>query len=612
MKEKMGYSYRLFMTLCLFLMMLLAGCSAAKTANTGEADQYYEVKRGEMQITVTSDGTLSMPNQFDLRFGTNGTVKEILVEEGDKVNQGALLAFMDNTMQKNAVRTALFNLYAAVNNSAPSLLTDPAEISRDFDITMPDGSTVTISNPRTLSSCTSCFDRYSVVCDPLIPKNYADITGPRIFKEAQKDLGICLDYLESGAYRDAGFKLALAYADIEVCEDIIKSKIDASVYAGAKQNTVYWPESTAGTIVETSAADAEAIAYLQSLRQRLLGISSLIMEGSYNSAESQLDLAQQEMVNGLTKVKNTVQHSADSSFNLMDTPTSLNFLQSSMRELDELGQYAATENASAEEIAKQLYIAKLNLNIGSDVLAEQMLNYGWGDGFTWQKLQTYNLNVQNAEIAFSRAKQDLLNTFIVAPSDGVVVSVDLKQNAILSAQDYSTKTAIKLVDTDTIKFSGNIDEIDIFSVKTGQKAGISVDALPDQKFSGTVKFVSPFGTTVGKVIKFPFTIELDPSDVALRGGLSATALIDVYSAKDVLLVPSTAVTTTPMGSIVMLLNTATGKTEPRPVTVGRQSLQYAEILSGLQEGDKILQTMSISALPSFPAGGHPPNRMIIR
>jgi RND family efflux transporter MFP subunit len=283
-----------------------------------------------------------------------------------------------------------------------------------------------------------------------------------------------------------------------------------------------------------------------------------------------------------------------------------------MRELDELGQYAATENASAEEIAKQLYIAKLNLNIGSDVLAEQMLNYGWGDGFTWQKLQTYNLNVQNAEIAFSRAKQDLLNTFIVAPSDGVVVSVDLKQNAILSAQDYSTKTAIKLVDTDTIKFSGNIDEIDIFSVKTGQKAGISVDALPDQKFSGTVKFVSPFGTTVGKVIKFPFTIELDPSDVALRGGLSATALIDVYSAKDVLLVPSTAVTTTPMGSIVMLLNTATGKTEPRPVTVGRQSLQYAEILSGLQEGDKILQTMSISALPSFPAGGHPPNRMIIR
>ena len=591
-KRKLGCRITLLALLC--LLVIGTGCAAGKNTTTDEGDQYYEVKKGDMQITVSSDGTLSMPNQFDLRFGTNGTVKEILVEEGDKVNQGALMAFMDNTMQKNAVRTALFNLYAAVYNSAPALLTDPAEISGDS---------------RTLTSCQSCFDRYSVVCDPLIPKNYADMTGPRIFKEAQKDLGICLDYLESGAYRDAGFKLALAYADIEVCEDIIKSKIDASVYAGAKQNTVYRPESTAGTIVETSAADAEAIAYLQSFRQRLLGISSLIMEGSYDSAESQLDLAQQEMVNGLTKVKNTVQHSADSSFNLMDTPTSLNFLQSSMRELDELGQYAATENASAEEIAKQLYIAKLNLDIGSDVLAEQMLNYGWGDGFTWQKLQTYNLNVQNAEIAFYRAKQDLLNTFIVAPSDGIVVSVDLKQNAILSAQDYSTKTAIKLVDTGTIKFSGNIDEIDIFKVTPGLKASISVDAVPRKTFSGTVKFVSPFGATVGKVIKFPFTIELDPSDVALRGGLSATALIDVYNARDVLLVPSTAVTTTPMGSLVMLLNAATGKTEPRPVTVGRQSLQYAEILSGLQEGDKILQTMSISALPV--STGRPPAGMPI-
>jgi HlyD family secretion protein len=84
------------------------------------------------------------------------------------------------------------------------------------------------------------------------------------------------------------------------------------------------------------------------------------------------------------------------------------------------------------------------------------------------------------------------------------------------------------------------------------------------------------------------TIELDPTDVELRGGLNATADIVIYSAENVLLVPLSMIITGPQGSTVMVMNPDTGKPEPRKVVVGQQDLQYAEITEGLKEGDKLV------------------------
>lgn len=189
-----------------------------------------------------------------------------------------------------------------------------------------------------------------------------------------------------------------------------------------------------------------------------------------------------------------------------------------------------------------------------------------------------------------------MKTAIIAPSDGTVVSVDLKKSYVLSAQDYSARTAVKLVETKTVKFTGLVDEIDIMKVKRGQKAMITIDAVPNKIFAGTVKFISPFGTQSGKVIKFTVTVELDPTDIELRGGLSATADINVYSARNALLVPISAVTTTPVGSFVTVISEVTGQPERRQITIGRQNFQFAEVLSGLKEGDKVQMTGRIGAL----------------
>jgi RND family efflux transporter MFP subunit len=527
--------------LSLLLLLLIGGCSE----DVAPIDQPFEVKRGDLDIIVSADGSLTMPNEFDLSFGTMGQVSEILVEEGETVKQGALLAMLDNTAQKNAIRTALFSIQTARNDIS-----------------------VECSTER-------------------LPYSYSDLSVSSMIEEAQSDLDEAVSYFKQGNYKDAGYKLIMTYFDIEVCEDLIEYKPDAAVLAGAKQNSTYYPDITAGTDGNMSTNDAMVVDYLQKYRAELLNISQQMKIGDYAAIAPELDKVQQEMLTVARLARSTVYPRGSLMFEYADTSTSADFLQSSMRALHELEEYIAQGDALPVEVAKKLYIAELNLLVARDVLENQTSLFFVSQGTNWKTLQQYNLSLQSKEIALYVAKQDIMKTVIIAPSDGNVVSVDLKKSSVLSAQDYSSKTAVKLVDTKSIKFTGLIDEIDILKVKVGQKATITVDAVPDKEFTGTVKFISPYGTEEGNVVKFALTIELDPYDVELRGGLSATADINIYSAKDVLLVPASMVTTTPVGSIVMVVNESTGQSEPRKVTLGEGNFQYVEVLSGLEEGEKI-------------------------
>ncbi|MCJ7653960.1 MAG: efflux RND transporter periplasmic adaptor subunit [Dehalococcoidia bacterium] len=543
------------------LSLLLSGCSN----NVVPAGQTYEVKRGDLDIVVSADGSLTMPSEFDLKFGTMGQVSEILVEEGDRVKQGALLAMLDNTAQKNTIKTALFSIQTAKNDISLECSTDR------------------------------------------LPYSYSDLSVSSMTKEAQRDLDEAVSYFKQGNYKDAGYKLIMTYFDIEVCEDLIKFKPDAAVLAGAKTNSTYYPDITAGSSPGESSHDEMVVDYLAKYRMELLNISRQMKVGDYAAIAPEFDKVQQEMLKVAQLAKSTVYPKGSLMFEYADASTSADFLQSSMRVLQELEDYIAQGDATPVEAAKKLYIAELNLLVARDVLENQTSLFFVSQGTNWKTLQQYNLSLQSKEIGLYEAKQDIMNTVIIAPSDGTVVSVDLKKSSVLSAQDYSSKTAVKLVDTKSIKFTGLVDEIDILKVKVGQKAIISVDAVPDRTFTGTVKFISPYGTEEGNVVKFALTIELDPYDVELRGGLSATADISVYSAKDVLLVPVSMVTTMPFGSIVTVVNESTGQAEPRRVVLGEKSLQYVEVLSGLEEGDKI-QAPSLSPMGNTggPPEGMPP------
>ncbi|MBM3173841.1 MAG: efflux RND transporter periplasmic adaptor subunit, partial [Chloroflexi bacterium] len=378
---------------------------------------------------------------------------------------------------------------------------------------------------------------------------------------------------------------------------LIKSRPDAAALAGIQSNSTYYPDINAGSPSPPPEYIDMVISYLQNYRARLLDISRLLKAGSYAEINPKLEQVHLDMRTVSQLAVSTVYKKGRSMFEYPDTATSADFLQVAIRQLQELEKYIAQDNANPVEAAKKLYIAKVSLLVGKDVLENQTRIFESGGSINWKTLEQYNIDLQSAEMGLYKNKQEIMKTVIIAPSDGDVVSVDLKKSYVLSAQDYSARTAIKLVDTSTIKFQGTVDEIDIAKVKPGQKARITIDAVPDKTFTGTVKFISPFGTQTGRVIKFAVTIEMDPTDVELRGGLSATAEISIYNAKDVLLVPVSVIATTPAGPVVAVVNEATGQVERRRITIGMQTFEFAEVLSGLKEGEKV-QVISQEAIRS--------------
>jgi HlyD family secretion protein len=546
--------------------MLLAGCSSSGSDNktAAAAGQPAVVKRGDISVTVSTDGNLSMPNVYDLKFGTQGQTTQIYVTEGDYVHEGSLLALQDESTQIDQIKSALFSIQTAQNN-------------------------------------------ISLGCSPdHLPFNYPDLSIERMANEAENDIASSQSYFNQGDYKDAGYWLVMTYYDIEVCADLINTRPNAAVLAGAKTNSLWAPDLNAGSSQPMQPAYASVISYLQDYEQTLLNISQDMKAGDYKTIGAELDAAAQQASVASEQAKSTINIKSRMIFEFADTYSSADFLQSSLRSVQDLKSYINSDGAAPVEAAKRMYIGKLNLQVARDVLETQTLIFETGSGINWQSLQQYNLSLQSAEVGLYSAKQAIMQNAIIAPVDGAIVEVDAKVSTVTSAQNYSSTNAIVLVDTSYVRFTGLVDEIDIMKVSQGEPATITVDAIPDKTFTGKVQFISPFGALSSSVVKFTTFIAVDPTDAPLKGGLTATATITAANEKNVLLVPVSYILTTRNGSMVMVLNSQTGNPERRQITVGVQTSEYAEVLSGLQEGDKVVSITDRGNAPTrTPAGGNP-------
>ena len=523
----------------------------AASCTTGQAPapgQTIDVKRGDLSVVVTSDGTLTAPDKFNLAFNTPGTVQTILVQEGEKVREGSLLATVDPWSQINAIKTALFSIQTAQN---------AIDLGCDTDH---------------------------------LPYNYPDLSISRMADEAMKDMDMAAAYFSLGNYKDAGYWLVMSYFDLQVCENLIETRPNAAQLAGAKNNSTWFPDINAGGWQPVTSDNQKAIDVMKLYRDKLIIISNLMKDPlvPYKDIAPEFEKAYQETSDVAQVARSTLTIKSRMIYKYADTPTSVDFLQSSLRLLEGLRQTRPSEAADLSDTIWDLYSAKLNLQVGKDVLENQTLTFESGGNINWKTLQDYNLKLQAAEIDLYGKKRAIMNTVIIAPSSGTIFSVNLKVNDPLSAEDYATRPAVGLVNTKVIKFTGKVDEIDIMKVHVGDNATVKVDAIPDKEFNWKVKFISPFGAKDGNVVKFDVIIvPNEPPGDDLKDGLRATAEIKIASVKDALLVPVSYIISTPGGSMVMLVNSKTGQAEPKRITIGLQNFQYAEVTSGLSEGDKV-------------------------
>ncbi len=110
-----------------------------------------------------------------------------------------------------------------------------------------------------------------------------------------------------------------------------------------------------------------------------------------------------------------------------------------------------------------------------------------------------------------------------------------------------------------------VNEVDLPSLKVGQRADIEFDALPDLAATGKIYEIASEGSSSSGVVTFDVWLSLDVADPALRSGMSSAATIVTDVVKDALLVPNGAVKSDGNGGYYVQVLDASGN--PQKVTV---------------------------------------------
>jgi HlyD family secretion protein len=146
-------------------------------------------------------------------------------------------------------------------------------------------------------------------------------------------------------------------------------------------------------------------------------------------------------------------------------------------------------------------------------------------------------DVLEAGAALKQALVARQHTVITAPIDGIVVArnVDLGQTV---AASYQAPTLFVIAaDLTKMQLVADIDESDVGSIAPGEPVGFSVDAYPEEEFTGIVKRVRLQPTTEQNVVTYSAEVAVDNPDLRLKPGMTATLNVETARASGVLRVP---------------------------------------------------------------------------
>ena len=311
----------------------------------------------------------------------------------------------------------------------------------------------------------------------------------------------------------------------------------------------------------------------------------------------------------------------------------------------EAAQMMLDQTRQAAETARvQLEQARQNLKRQQDLWAKELTTREALDKAT-NDVKAASSSVQEREHAadaqasrinqeragLESARYDLSKVRIESPIDGIVTRRNIQEGetAVVGTMNNAGTVLLTLADMSIIQAEIEVDETNIPSVRLGQQAKVTIDAIPDRSFSGHVTEIgnSPIQTASGntgtQATNFKVVVVLDEAIPQARPGFTCTADITTATRKKVLSVPIPAVAVRELiydasGTVVKSPPSATRKrteatppvvelkegqtrkevegvfivrqerNEFVPIKMGVAGDRYFEVLSGLHEGDAVI------------------------
>lgn len=329
----------------------------------------------------------------------------------------------------------------------------------------------------------------------------------------------------------------------------------------------------------TGEVDAKRAFSVTAPRIRGLQITWLAPEGTmvqkgdpiirFDATQQLADLTDNE---SSLKINKTTLERAKQELSIQDKQLTLE-LQKAERNYDEKKHDAPK---LAEEAKLELELAKLNFNAKLEQIRSDV--------------SKAELEVKRAEDKVNLARKEMEQTTVIAPIPGMVVYLEIwKGGSMGKVQEgdspWPGQGIINLPDLSEMVVKATVSEVDAAKVDSGQQVIVTLDAMPEKVYNGTVIKKGTLARKKdynSKINVFDVEVAISDHDEMFKPGMSASCKIIREKLENIVYVPLEAVFEKDGSTIVYLENKKQQKVE-----LGRKSDMEIEVVSGLTGNETI-------------------------
>ena len=548
------------------LMVLTLGCGAESDEAELSETQIVTVQRGDLTIDITAAGNLALSHTEDLAFDLfyqEGTVEEVMVEEGDIVTAGQVLASLDMEEWEDNLEELRDKLTAAERalTAKEHALVQAERNVIDFKREVTDEEDA-VSTAEHQVATKELAVRQAEVDVQTAEYNLSEIDDVKKAQDDIDDAQFALDFARSVISGDFGGGLQLY--DYSYWSELKALAVAELAAAQAELQEIL--DSTSVTVSNDVLLDAKKKQLLIEQKQMAVEDAQLAVEAAIKA----VDDAKYDLEDAKLDVEDALHDVEDANLDVKDAQKALLDAQDELEEA----------NSKSPLIVALFdgFITEVNVEGGDEVMTGTVA------------VQLADPNKFEAEIMVN--EMDILQ---VKEGGDARVQVDAMSGLMLSAKvTHISPTAT--IQSGVVNYRVKVEVQSLEAVMQEPQAArqdITSSELPD-RLKQAIEEGQITQEQAEEMIKqrqqglqsgqMPKTIL---EDFKLREGLTVTVSILVDERTDVLLVPNSAITRRGGEAYVQVVS-PDGTTQERVIQTGISDWRYTEVTSGLSEGEQVV------------------------
>ncbi|MEX1322943.1 MAG: efflux RND transporter periplasmic adaptor subunit [Synechococcaceae cyanobacterium] len=214
------------------------------------------------------------------------------------------------------------------------------------------------------------------------------------------------------------------------------------------------------------------------------------------------------------------------------------------------------------------------------------------------RVQEAAVRIEEARFLIQQSEAELRNTKVYTPFAGIITRLYAQEGQFVTpttaASEGAGATSTSIAELSSgLEVIAKLPEASLTEIVPGQSAEVRTDAFPNDVFRGTVNMVSPRAVAENEVNSFPVTVAIETGLGTLKPAMKVQVRFLADPIPNALVIPLAALTSADNDSKGVIRSKPVGGLEFVPVTPGRISGDYVQIVDGLEDGDRVL----ISAPP---------------